>query len=397
MIRPDPAEERKQRLRLQRFYMAGLCYLLWAGFGFGMYLAGMLHLPENMVVPVLTGIGLTNLYFYVFLRSGLNRRLRDPSLTFSQIVVAMTWVLVLMYGALESRGAMLAVYVMCLLFGVFHLRRKGFIQLAAFGLTGYLAIAGLEFWLRPDLFDARAEALRVAVLAGTLLWAALFGSYVSGLRNKLRERNQELKKALEEVHHAARHDHLTQVYNRRYVMQTMNQEKQRADRTRRPFAIVILDLDHFKIINDRYGHLAGDRVLMAFSERSKGTLRGMDYMGKDSVGTFGRYGGEEFIVLLPDTELGGAFRCAERLRYVTEDEPFDEVFRVTVSCGVAEYQLGESIEDTLRRADAALYRAKDNGRNCVVADDTANSGIYSLLEGLPDDDKVVVGRFGNYS
>ena len=394
MIRTDPAEERKQKLRLQRFYMAGICYLAWIGLGLGMYLAGMLHIPRVMVVPVLTGIALTNVFFFLFIRTGLNRRLRDPSMTFSQIAVAMSWVLVLMFGAMESRGSMLAVYVMCLLFGVFHLSRRDFIVLAGFGLAGYLAIAGLESWLRPERFDLKAEALRVSVLAGTLLWAALFGSYVSGLRNVLRERNAELKKALEEVHHAARHDHLTQVYNRRYVMQTMTQEKQRADRTRRPFSIVILDLDHFKIINDRYGHLAGDRVLMAFSERSKGTLRGMDYMGADSVRTFGRYGGEEFIVLLPDTDLGGAYRCAERLRYVTEDEPFDEVFRVTVSCGVAEYQLGESIEDTLRRADAALYRAKDNGRNCVVADDTAVSGIYRLLDDLHDD-KVVVGRFGN--
>lgn len=394
MIGTDAAEERKQQLRLLRFFTAALCYVLWVGFGFGMYLAGMLHIPKVMVVPVLTGIGLTNLFFFLFIRSGLNRRLRDPSMTFSQIVLAMSWVLVLMFGATESRGAMLAVYVMCLLFGVFQLSRRDFIVLAGFGLAGYLAIAGIDFWFRPDGFDLKSEVLRISVLSGTLLWAALFGSYVSGLRIVLRERNADLKKALDEVHHAARHDHLTQVYNRRYVMQTMTQEKQRADRTRRPFSIVILDLDHFKIINDRYGHLAGDRVLMAFSERSKGTLRGMDYMGKDSVRTFGRYGGEEFIVLLPDTELGGAYRCAERLRYVTEDEPFDEVFRVTVSCGVAEYQLGESIEDTLRRADAALYRAKDNGRNCVVADDTGASGIYSLLDDLAEE-KVVVGRFGN--
>lgn len=394
MIGILPAKDSEQRVRLQRFFMAAMCYVLWAGLALGMHAAGMLVIPDAMVVPVFAGVALTNLYFYAFIRSGLNKRFRDPSLTFSQIVVAMSWVLVLMFAAMETRGAMLAVYVMVLLFGVFKLRRKDFMLLAAFGLCGYLTIVGIEALLFPSRFDAAAEAIRVCVVSGTLLWAALFGSYVGGLRNKLRDRNVALQEALDEVHHAARHDHLTQVYNRRYVMQTMKQEKMRADRTRRPFSVVILDLDHFKIINDRYGHLAGDRVLMAFSERSKGTLRGMDFVGTDSVRTFGRYGGEEFIVVLPETDLGGAFRCAERIRYVTEDEPFDEVFKVTVSCGVAEYRLGESIEDTLRRADAALYRAKDDGRNCVVADDTPTSGIYSLLQSELSQN-VVVGRFGN--
>lgn len=395
MLSIFPADDDRQKLRLQRYFMALACYALWLVFGFGMYLSGFLSLPDQMVVPILAGVCITNLYFYVFIRSGLNRHFNDPSLTFSQIIVAMTWILVLMFVAADSRSVLLPVYVMSLLFGVFQLRRKDFMVLASFGLAGYLAVVALDFLVFRERFDLRIEVLRSSVLAGTMLWAAVFGSHVSGLRNKLRDRNHELREALEVVHHAARHDHLTQAYNRRYVMQTIKAEKTRADRTRRPFSVVILDLDHFKIINDRYGHLAGDRVLMAFSDRTKGTLRGMDFIGSEGVRTFGRYGGEEFIVLLPETDLGGAYRCAERIRYVTEDEPYDDVFKVTVSSGVAEYRLGESIEDTLRRADAALYRAKDNGRNCVVADDTPTSGIYSLLSEDELSPNVVVGQFGS--
>ncbi|MBT8138100.1 MAG: GGDEF domain-containing protein [Gammaproteobacteria bacterium] len=395
MLSIFPPDDDRQKLRLQRYFMALACYALWLVFGFGMYLTGFMSLPSQMVVPILAGVCVTNLYFYVFIRSGLNRHFNDPSLTFSQIIVAMTWILVLMFVAADSRSVLLPVYVMSLLFGVFQLRRKDFMVLAAFGLAGYLAVVALDFLIFRERFDLRVEVLRSSVLAGTMLWAAVFGSHVSGLRNKLRNRNHELREALEVVHHAARHDHLTQAYNRRYVMQTIKAEKTRADRTRRPFSVVILDLDHFKIINDRYGHLAGDRVLVAFSERTKGTLRGMDFIGSEGVRTFGRYGGEEFIVLLPETDLGGGYRCAERVRYVTEDEPFDDVFKVTVSSGVAEYRLGESIEDTLRRADAALYRAKDNGRNCVVADDTPTSGIYSLLTEDEVSPNVVVGQFGS--
>lgn len=389
-----PIDDPRQSLRLQRFFVAAGCYVLWVALGLGMYYSGMLNIPGRMTIPILAGVFVTNLYFYVFIRSGLNKHFKEPSLTFSQIIVAMTWILVLMFAANESRSVMLPVYVMCLLFGVFKLGRRDFMILAGFGLTGYLAIAGLDSVLYPERFDVRLEVLRASVLAGTLLWAAIFGSYVSGLRNKLHFRNSELREALEVVHHAARHDHLTQAYNRRYVMQTLASEKARADRTRRAFSVIILDLDHFKIINDRYGHLAGDRVLIGFSERTKGTLRAMDFIGSEGARTFGRYGGEEFIVLLPETDLGGGYRCAERIRYVTEDEPFDDVFKVSVSGGVAEYRLGESIEDTLRRADAALYRAKDNGRNCVVADDTPTSGIYSLLSGDELAPNVVVGQFG---
>ncbi|NNF66897.1 MAG: GGDEF domain-containing protein [Gammaproteobacteria bacterium] len=388
-----PRNDPRQLLRLQRFFMGTLCYVLWALLGFGMYLTGMLNIPGSMALPILAGICITNLYFYVFIRSGLNKHFSDPSLTFSQIIVAMTWILVLMFSAAEWRGVMLSVYVMSLLFGVFKLKKREFMILASFALAGYGLIVGLDKIFYSDRFELRLEVLRGSVLAGTLLWAAAFGSYVSGLRNKLHEKNSELREALEVVNHTARHDHLTQAYNRRYVMQTLSSEKTRADRTRRPFSVVILDLDHFKIINDRYGHLAGDRVLMGFSERTKGTLRAIDFIGSEGVRTFGRYGGEEFIVLLPETDLGGAYQCAERIRYVTEDEPFDDVLRVTVSSGVAEYRIGESVEDTLRRADAALYRAKDNGRNCVVADDTPTSGIYSLLTGDEFGPNVVVGQF----
>jgi diguanylate cyclase (GGDEF)-like protein len=178
-------------------------------------------------------------------------------------------------------------------------------------------------------------------------------------------------------------------------MEALTHERARAERNNEPFSLCILDLDRFKTINDRYGHLAGDRVLMAFSERIRGTLRGMDLVDTlDRSRSFGRYGGEEFIVLLPGTPLAGALRCAERMRKVTEEEAFDEVFRVTVSAGVAEYRRGESIENTLRRADAALYEAKGRGRNLVVAEDHGAKEVYEMAVGDTTMTNIVVGPFG---
>ena len=229
-----------------------------------------------------------------------------------------------------------------------------------------------------------------------LIWASLFAGHVSALRDELRRRNRDLSAALDEIGKIASRDDLTKAFNRRYIMEALKQEKSRADRTTSTFSICLLDLDHFKTINDRYGHLAGDRVLMAFSERIKGTLRGMDMVDNaESNRFFGRYGGEEFIVVLPDTRLAGAMRCAERIRKVTEEASFDEVFHVTLSAGVSQYQPGETIEETLRRADAALYEAKHLGRNRVVAEDNVSIGELEVDVSDSTRANIVVGPFGS--
>lgn len=369
MLNIYPQNDAEQALRLKRFFMAAASYALWLALAFVCYLGGVLVVAPDLLVPTVAGVLLTNVLFYTVIRSDLNKRFRDPSLTQAQITVAMCWVLVLMFTSNEYRGLTLTVYIMTMLFGVFQLDRREFITLSVFAFLGYLGIVAVEYMFYNERFDPVIEALRVMVLAGLLGWVSFFGAYVSELKRKLRERNVALREAVDEIGNVARRDHLTQAYNRRYIMEALAREKARADRSRTPFCVVIVDLDHFKTINDRYGHLSGDRVLMAFAERTLGTLRGMDVTDlEDRVRTFGRYGGEEFIVILPSTRVADAQRCADRIRTVTAEQPFDNVFHVTLSAGVAEYQAGESVEDTLRRADAALYSAKTSGRNRVVVD-----------------------------
>ncbi len=377
-----PKNDPRQRLRLQRFFMAAASYALWSAVAAVAYVAGVLMIPHEMILPVLGGLVATNVYFYAFIRSGLNKRVRDPSLTFSQIIVAMCWILVLMFTSAEHRGLMLTVYSMTLLFGIFRLDAADFLALASFAMLGYLGIVAVDYWYFSWRFDMLTEGLRVVVLAGMLIWVSLFGAHVNGLKRALRDRNRELKEAVRQVGKAASRDYLTKAYNRRYIMDALAREKSRADRTRSPFCVLIVDLDHFKTINDRYGHLAGDRVLVAFAERTVGALRGMDIADRSGItGTFGRYGGEEFIVILPATDLAGARHCAERLRDVTASQPFGEGFDVTLSAGVAEYRPGESVEDVLRRADHALYDAKRAGRDRVVADESDHSGIWQIDPG----------------
>jgi diguanylate cyclase (GGDEF)-like protein len=151
-----------------------------------------------------------------------------------------------------------------------------------------------------------------------------------------------------------------------YIMDVMARERSRSDRSGNAFSLLLFDLDHFKRINDRYGHVVGDQILSDFARSVKSELRGMDSINTtDQKRSFGRYGGEEFIAILPGTDLLGAHRCAERIREIIASQNFRNLYTITTSVGVAEYQRGETVPQLLTRADQALYQAKRDGRNLV--------------------------------
>ncbi|WP_416884906.1 diguanylate cyclase [Marinospirillum sp.] len=168
------------------------------------------------------------------------------------------------------------------------------------------------------------------------------------------------RKALEqELQELAFHDQLTHLYNRRAFIDLLEAEVAKSSRYQTRFSLIMFDLDHFKRVNDSYGHDRGDQVLKRVAELSQERLR-----ANDSVA---RWGGEEFMVLLPETSLKRALKAAESLRQKIADENFTEVGQVTISLGVAEYQPEESLDSLTQRVDQALYAAKEGGRNQVVA------------------------------
>lgn len=155
-------------------------------------------------------------------------------------------------------------------------------------------------------------------------------------------------------------DALTGVGNRRRLDQALAAEITRVTRTDQPLSATMADLDHFKKINDRFGHAVGDKVLARFGRLLRAQTRPTDIVV--------RYGGEEFLVLMPHTDLGRAMDVAERIRGVLEKEHIEPLCdAVTSSFGVAERLVGEGAEAFLRRVDAALYEAKESGRNRVVS------------------------------
>ncbi len=160
--------------------------------------------------------------------------------------------------------------------------------------------------------------------------------------------------------HQATTDFLTGLGNRRALMEQMPIIRAKAARPEEAVSLILFDLDHFKRINDEYGHDAGDSVLMAIGEAAKDHLRPYDYAA--------RMGGEEFCIVLPGADLAAAESVAERLRLAVESrvvEPLPKG-RITCSFGVAQARPSERLQELLLRADAALYTAKDQGRNVVV-------------------------------
>jgi len=161
-------------------------------------------------------------------------------------------------------------------------------------------------------------------------------------------------------------DPLTGLYNRRHFLALAAKEAERSTRNRIPFSVLLIDVDRFKQYNDAFGHLEGDKVLVALGEEIRKNFRTMD--------TGFRYGGEEFLVLLPETSSAGAMVPAERMRIrfseaVFRPHPDEEPRNVTLSIGVAEFRPGISIDDLVRSADRAMYAAKNAGRNRTVDHD----------------------------
>ncbi len=175
--------------------------------------------------------------------------------------------------------------------------------------------------------------------------------------------NDDLVAAREAMRHQATHDGLTGVWNRRAILEHLERESQRARREDRPLSVILGDLDHFKHVNDTFGHQAGDLVLQEAARRLSGGMRPYDLIG--------RYGGEEFVILLPGAGAGDAAHCAERLRERMAAEPVvheGQRIGVTISLGVAHSAEVEppGVAELLQAADLALYQAKGRGRNCVV-------------------------------
>lgn len=222
-------------------------------------------------------------------------------------------------------------------------------------------------------FVCAATDVEVLAVPENLIWELIENSHAFAvnllmqLTSRLRANNKMIHTsaaARQKLERVANFDGLTGIHNRRWFNQTYQRLLTRSQRSGEKLCLVIVDVDHFKSFNDRYGHHAGDQVLIAVAEALTAGMRPTDMLA--------RYGGEEFVLLLPLTDLEGARCCAERLRLTVAsarvERPGQEGYLpgVTISLGAAEFRPDATGDQLFARADAALYRAKELGRNQVV-------------------------------
>jgi len=218
-----------------------------------------------------------------------------------------------------------------------------------------------EPWLQVTYkkeFEWQTLLIIVVPLGLALLIFLLYNRRLKGINGRLLQVQNRLNQSNKKLEQLSVTDHLTQSYNRSYIDALMKKEIHSADRYKTPLTLLLFDLDNFKNINDTYGHIVGDEVLVKSVDWIQMAIRGSD--------TFGRWGGEEFVLVCPNTNLQQAQQIAEKLRQGIESLSFSRDFKQTVSIGLARHHNKQSIEHWISKADSALYQAKHQGKNQVV-------------------------------
>ncbi len=353
--------------RLLKALTLPFIYLAWAALASASVWLGIVQTTPISISVMIAGIIATNAYFV-----GLSQHdddawePNDEAMPMAQSIMALFWVAIYAYLTTGGRELVLGMYASILMFALFKIEPKPYRWLLVFAAMSYSGSIYLRTVAFKQPLDIEAELPSLLSLASLLIAASVFSIQHHRQKSYTAYRNYELQVILQRLTRIAKRDHLTKSYNRRYIMEALAREKARADRENVKFSVCILDLDHFKQLNDRYGHVAGDKVLLSFAKRIRNELRGMDSVNQSQFErSFGRFGGEEFIAVLPNTGINGGQRCAQRLCSAIAGKPFLDKYPVTVSVGVASYYQGETIPELLNRADNALYEAKDNGRNKV--------------------------------
>jgi diguanylate cyclase (GGDEF)-like protein len=277
-----------------------------------------------------------------------------PQQSFSLLAIAFAYTAI----GPHDRGLVLVLIALVMVFGMYTHQPR---QAAFAGVLAMVLLAvcmGVLSHIDPVYYPPTLELLRFELMIGTLPPLILAAYQISAWRNRLALQRRELRDTLEKVQTLASRDALTGLYNRRHMQDRLADSAKRHERYGERFTVVLVDLDHFKRINDVHGHRVGDEALMAFASAATLALRESD--------TVGRWGGEEFLFILPNTSPTKALVALDRLRAALQHCSISSRvpgLRVAFSAGIALHDLAAPVHRTLERADHALYQAKTAGRN----------------------------------
>ncbi|MCH8181031.1 MAG: GGDEF domain-containing protein [Proteobacteria bacterium] len=317
-----------------------------------------LGLFEAHFAAMLTWVSVASyLLVFTLVRSGVTQRLPDPVLTLPHALVSIG-LCILAYTQLEDhRASVLILVAEALVMSMFRLRPTQMLGLGLASVGMLLAAVVWLSWHDPLRYPASTGLMHFVIGGATLLILSLVAKWVTDIRMRIGQQARELSRALDTLQHMATQDTLTGLLNRRTMSDLIEGELKLTDRQGSALSVALIDLDHFKHINDHAGHAAGDAVLCGFAANALAQLRKVDKVS--------RWGGEEFLVLLPQVTEAEALSAIERLRQSTERLSYagHPGLRATFSAGLAQAQAGESLEQLVERADHALYQAKREGRN----------------------------------
>jgi diguanylate cyclase (GGDEF)-like protein len=299
---------------------------------------------------------------FAIIRSGVARQWRDPSLAMAQMLYAIACAAGAYVVAGPFRSAVLPMIAVILMFGMFGLSMPQVLGIALYTVLLWLAMAA--YWVQREGGTPQAwlrEEVNVGMLLVVLSGVCVLTARVAGMRARSKRQQAALEQALEQNRLLATQDELTGCMNRRAMTERLGRAVALATRLRTPCSVIMIDLDHFKQVNDRYGHAAGDEVLRTVAELTGAQLREVD--------TLARWGGEEFLILLPGATAPDAMICAERLQARLAQARFPTIstdLRLSFSAGIAAIGDGERVATLIERADKAMYQAKQAGRARVV-------------------------------
>jgi diguanylate cyclase (GGDEF)-like protein len=360
-IRERNSRDRDQRRRIAWLGMTAASYAVDTLFLALFALAGTI---SGTIAPAYAAAAAAiSAATYAATVSGWNLKRPDPSLVAPLSFLGIAMQLGVVLAAPQIAFPFLANLFTVFAFGMIWLPLRDSVMVWTLGIAGtatvFYAVQGRIGVPVSNRFELMLVWLYFSLILGRCL---LLSVNANELRARLANSGRKLAASLAQVQQLANHDELTGTLNRRSLMAALERERSRAERTSAEFSIAMIDLDHFKRVNDTHGHAAGDDVLRGLAATVHDTMRATD--------VFGRYGGEEFLMILFGATPALALKAMERIRAVVAAKNWASIapdLSVTLSAGIASHRKGETTEQLMHRADLALYQAKDAGRDTVIA------------------------------
>ena len=276
-------------------------------------------------------------------------------------MAALTWICGAYGITNEGHGGTLILFALVLVFGIFNMNAQRARISTIYAVVAMGATMAYKGWSDPGHYPVKIEWMYFVFVATVMPMISQLAAQLNRMRERLKDQKRELESALEQIQEMAIRDELTGLVNRRHITEVLGEHAARSKRGVVKFWVALIDLDHFKRVNDTWGHPVGDEVLRGFAQMAKEVLRETDVIG--------RWGGEEFLVVMlvvpPSDPVAGLERLRARLAGAQISDSVPDL-RVSFSAGLAAFGPGDSIEQAVDRADKALYQAKAQGRNRTV-------------------------------